>query len=648
MSDILNISSLYKSKKVKLKEILRRKVLIESYFNNINSSFKEYRHLIITKLDSINVDPIKLFYLIRASGNFEIIIDRFLLNYLEEDTSKKRYLEFRDKAYMINKSLLGLYYSYLAKNSTVYSKCFRFYQLAENNYQNVVDYCKITNLENYDPHLYKTCKFYSILVNFTIIIKNILDNNPKLFSEKLEDLLHELEKIYKNDIHIYNLYKQIEDIIQLERDTCIILENIRIDDPFLLTEPFNEEQIVTTDENLNELNRVRNWINNLSEKYQKYQNSLLKLHSGRIIKYLGSYREEFITYKNKNAEKFDDLLGVMINKALETYNEALKFFSDNPILWKALGSLYLSLNQNMKAIQCYGNIDSIKKNPNDPSNWEKLAFDYMENYDFDKAIVILEHALSIDSNNVSLWNDIALCYDNIFQTEKAIDAYKQAINMKPESETLWKNLGFSYFMNHEYENAINAANEALDLYPIFKPACILLCVIYIQLNQYDKAIEACKKALDVDKDYLLAKAYLGLCYCYIWKYSKAIEYISQFKDFNRKNARIWLIISLIFLETNNYDKALEKCKKVLDIYPKAPDVLTTLSNIYYKKGQYENAIKSFQQALQINPKYLPAMASLSGTYNIIGKFDMAINLCKKASKINAKSSGSTNPSNCSG
>ena len=320
MSDILNISSLYKSKKVKPKEILRRKILIESYFNNIKSSFKEYRHLIITKLDSINVDPVKLFYLIRASGIFEIIIDRFLLNYLEEDTSKKRYLEFRDKAYMINKSLLGLYYSYLAKNSTVYSKCFRFYQLAENNYQNVVDYCKITNLENYDPHLDKTCKFYSILVNFTIIIKNILDNNPKLFSEKLEDLLHELEKIYKNDIHIYNLYKQIEDIIQLERDTCILLENIRIDDPFLLTEPFNEEQIVTTDENLNELNRVRNWINNLSEKYQKYQNSLLKLHSGRIIKYLGSYREEFITYKNKNAEKFDHILGSMVKKALESYN----------------------------------------------------------------------------------------------------------------------------------------------------------------------------------------------------------------------------------------------------------------------------------------------------------------------------------------
>ncbi|MFX1346633.1 MAG: hypothetical protein ACFFAI_16170, partial [Promethearchaeota archaeon] len=84
MSDILSISSFYKSKKVNPKEISRRKILIETYYNEIKSNFKEYRHLIITKLDSINVDPVKLFYLIRASGNFEIIIDRFLLNYLEK------------------------------------------------------------------------------------------------------------------------------------------------------------------------------------------------------------------------------------------------------------------------------------------------------------------------------------------------------------------------------------------------------------------------------------------------------------------------------------------------------------------------------------------------------------------------------------
>lgn len=190
MSDILKLSSLYKEKKVDKKEIVRRKILIETYFTNLRSSFKEYRHLIITKLDSVSINPVKVFYLIRAAGNLELIIDRFLIKYLEDNNSKQKYLELRDKVYIINKSLLGLYYSYLAKNTNRYKKSFRFYQYAEKNYQHV-GHCNIVNLNDNQPFFYKIGKFYSVLVKFTNIIRNILNKNPKLFRKELEILLQE-------------------------------------------------------------------------------------------------------------------------------------------------------------------------------------------------------------------------------------------------------------------------------------------------------------------------------------------------------------------------------------------------------------------------------------------------------------------------
>ncbi len=319
-SDILNLSSLRKEKKVKNSEIERRKLLIHSYFNNIISSFNEYRHFVITKLDTIDVDPVKLFYLIRASGNFEIIIERFLLPFIEEETSKMKYREFRDQAFIINKSLLAFYYSYLAKVSTRSENCIKYYQISEKNYQNIVDYYNITEFENGGAFLSSKGEIYSILVEFISILRNIVDENPRYYSEKLESLLQKLNKIKTRNIKIYNLYIQIELIYQLERNTCILLENIRIENPFLLTEPLNEVKLLSSEENLDNLNRVRNWINNVTQKYQRYQNCLLKLHSGRIIKYLGSIRTEFINYKNKNAEKFDAVLGKMINKALDSYN----------------------------------------------------------------------------------------------------------------------------------------------------------------------------------------------------------------------------------------------------------------------------------------------------------------------------------------
>ena len=273
MSDILHLSSMRKEKNIKESEIERRKSLVTSYFYEIKSRFKEYRHLIITKLDKIDFDPVKLFFLIRASGNFEIIIDRFLLKYLEDGTVQKKYEDFRDQSYIINKSLLGLYYTYLAKLTTSFEKCSKFYQYAEKNFQNIVDYCNIITLENNGSNLYKKRELYSILAKFTAILRNILNNNPNHFSGKLEAILKEILKIEGKDTNSYNLYTQIENIYKLERNTFLLLEKVRVDDPFSLTEPTDDN--ITSEEKIGRLDRVRNWIEDVSEKYQKYQRNLL-------------------------------------------------------------------------------------------------------------------------------------------------------------------------------------------------------------------------------------------------------------------------------------------------------------------------------------------------------------------------------------
>ncbi|MFX0043550.1 MAG: hypothetical protein ACFE8L_11625, partial [Candidatus Hodarchaeota archaeon] len=169
-------------------------------------------------------------------------------------------------------------------------------------------------------------------VNFVSILSNILTENPRYFSDKLKNLLNELNKIEKKNIQIFNLYSQIEQIYQLERDTCLVLEKVKVIDPFVSVEPFKENLIFNTEKNLNKLHDFKNLINDVSKKYQKYQRKLLKLHSGQLIDYLESYRTEFIDCKNKNIQKFDDLLDNMISKAFEDYNleaiEVLDTLSD--------------------------------------------------------------------------------------------------------------------------------------------------------------------------------------------------------------------------------------------------------------------------------------------------------------------------------
>ncbi len=332
LAEVLNLTLSKTEKVVKVSELERRKSLIESYFYKLNSDFNEYRHLIITKLDNIEINPLKLFNSIRSAGNFEIIIEEFLIAHIKDNKTKRKYEEFRDHSYIINKSLLGLYYSYLSKNSLYLEKCANYYQFAENNYQNIVDYCNIIKMENNSCKIYEKKDIYKILSEFAAILRGILNRNPKYYSDKLEDLLEKLIKIKTDDFQKLNLYTQIENIYQLERNTSVVLEKVKIDCPLLSTDILEENIIFNNEENLEKLNSASNWIKNVSERYQKYQRSLLKLHSGKLIKYLESYRAEFINYKDKNIKKFKNLFEAMITKAFEAYNseavEMLNSLSD--------------------------------------------------------------------------------------------------------------------------------------------------------------------------------------------------------------------------------------------------------------------------------------------------------------------------------
>jgi hypothetical protein len=329
LSEILNLASFKIEKKLSGSEFERRKSLITEFFYRLNSDFNEYRHYIITKLDNLNIEPSKLFNLIRSAGNLEIIIEEFLLRYIKDASNRAKFLEFRDISYIINKSLLGLYYSFIAKSTFDIEKCANYYHIAEKNYQNIVDYCNITELENNHSTIYKRKAIYVILSEFAAILRGVLNENPKYYSDKLEDLLDRLIKVEADEFRKYNLYTQVEKIYQLERNTTVVLEKVKIDCPLLSTENLEENIIFNTEENLEKLYNVQNWINNASERYQKYQRSLLKLHSGKLINYLESYREEFINYKNMNTEKFRNLLDTMVMNVFDTYNsESLEILNN--------------------------------------------------------------------------------------------------------------------------------------------------------------------------------------------------------------------------------------------------------------------------------------------------------------------------------
>ncbi len=332
-AEILNIPSVLDiPKDPKTEEINKRRTQIESYFHEINSRFYDNKYLIVTKLNEEKLDNEKILNLIQATGNLEVIIEEFLQPYLTDAMAKQNIQEISIFAHIFNKSLLGLYFSNLAREKFQLEDCSKYYEFAERNYQNIKEYCEKIKLENLSVNIGNLKSIYSFLVEFVIILRNILNENPTYSSEKLENLLKDLDSLKEKNVQALNLYSQIEQIYHLGRDSSLLLEELRVAALFSTINPFQENLIYNAEENIEKLDNIKRWIESISDTYQEYQKNLLKLHSGKFVEYLETYRTEFTNRRKKNIEKYDTLLEDITNKALGDYNletmEILDILSD--------------------------------------------------------------------------------------------------------------------------------------------------------------------------------------------------------------------------------------------------------------------------------------------------------------------------------
>jgi hypothetical protein len=332
-AEILNIPSVLDiSKEPSTEELASRRSQIESFFHDLSSRFYEYKYFIITKLDEEEIENENLLTLIQATGNLEVIIEEYLLPYLKDEMAKKNIQEILALTHIFNKSTLGLYFSNIAREKFQLEDCSNNYEFSERNYKDIIEYCDKIKLESHSFNVNQTKALYSVIINFAIILRNVLSENPTYSSEKLEDYLKELDNIEEKNVQALNLYSQIERIYHLGRDNSLLLEDLRVGNLFSSIDPLEENLIYNAEENIEKLDRIKNWIEETSDKYQSYQKSLLRLHSGKFIEYLETYRTEFTNRKRKSIEKYDNLLEDIINKALGDYNletmEILDIISD--------------------------------------------------------------------------------------------------------------------------------------------------------------------------------------------------------------------------------------------------------------------------------------------------------------------------------
>jgi len=139
-----------------------------------------------------------------------------------------------------------------------------------------------------------------------------------------------------------------------------------------------------------------------------------------------------------------------INKAINLLEAELKLTPNNPRYTRLLAELYAT-NSPKNAINSYQKL--LKKNPNDVVALNNIAWVYIEQNDFDQAIVFSTKAKNIAPNHPQILDTYGLVLTKKNRLEEAIKVLTLANNLLPDDSEIIKHLADAYEANNQPKKA---------------------------------------------------------------------------------------------------------------------------------------------------------------------------------------------------
>jgi CHAT domain-containing protein/Tfp pilus assembly protein PilF len=319
-----------------------------------------------------------------------------------------------------------------------------------------------------------------------------------------------------------------------------------------------------------------------------------------------------------------------------------------------------------------------------------LAMEYIEIWQFKKALPLLEESLIISKDLVgeehpdyaAHLNTLGNLYYQWDEYEKALPLFQQALEINRravQNNTLTEthlplnlhNLATTYIRLGQYEKALPLTLEAfgiskkLNEHDPYAFTTNSLASLYNIMGEYDKALPLYEQALLTIKtrlgkshvNYPRALTNLAIVYENQGKYDLAIPLLKEALASREKilgTSHPDYAMSLIDLanayeHTGQFNKAivlvkdaLELCKKILGENCREYAIgLTTAATLYQRMGRFNEALPLFRQALAIrekifgdqHPDYASSLKDVALAYLSSGKYSDSTELLIKATSL---------------
>ncbi len=211
---------------------------------------------------------------------------------------------------------------------------------------------------------------------------------------------------------------------------------------------------------------------------------------------------------------------------------------------------------------------TAKVSPNNPKSLNNVAQQYIDEGNFDKAVVELQKAIELNPNFTHAYHNLGHIYQIAGKYDEAILYYSKAIELNPKLWQSRSNLGELYVQKKEYDKALKELTIADSINPNNPDIYHNIGHVYQKMGDFDKAMEYYNKVLTLNPRFVQTYENLGVIYFTKKDYLNSIKYFKKALEISPENSKLYASIGIVYLRAGNKDLAQQSFEKALSLNPK--------------------------------------------------------------------------------
>jgi len=318
-----------------------------------------------------------------------------------------------------------------------------------------------------------------------------------------------------------------------------------------------------------------------------------------------------------------DYRGGNLDRALESYQKALKFAGDEPEILYEIANVYVKKNRIQEARATLQT--ALAADPGHTRSRYLLAGILAVSGESGRALEEYRRVVEEDPEYYEEgYLHIATLLAEKGEFPQAEEALGQLIARNPESYLAFYYRGRIRATQKNFDGALADYDEALKIAPGFDAALLDSGAVLEILDRNAEAEERYKKALQASPNNPFIRERLGRVLIREKKIEQAVGQYEELKKFASTNPDVRTRLGLLYLDRDRFDDAINEFTFVLASDPGNGQVRFFLGTAYEEKGAVTEAQEAYRKVPEGSPAYREAMLHLALSLSRQKKYDEAI------------------------